>query len=90
MTAIKKYNIPSNLVNEEMGTIYIVENEKGKRPSLYVQVSEEDEQPQWERLGDVLETIYGDIACKDIRFLLDTIQDYKEILKKIEREKNED
>ena len=80
MNVHKKYNIPSDLVKEPYGTIYIVEPEKDQPRSTYVQVSEIVDTPRWVRLGDVLEAIYGDISCRDGRFLGHILDDYKKAL----------
>lgn len=92
MNVFTKYNIPSDLVNEPCGTIYIVEPETEKKVvprSTYVQVSNVIDAPHWVRLGDMLETIYGDISCRDGRFLGHIIDDYRKALEYKETDKKE-
>ena len=75
MIPIKKYNPPTNFVNEPYGTIWAVENENEPQ-SFYVQVSTECDTPRWVRLGTLLETVYKQ-CCMDDMFLEGILHRYK-------------
>lgn len=73
---IKKYVNPTNLVSEPRGTIWEVETE-GEQGSLYVQVSNDDKQPHWLRMGTLLEIVFKQF-CDDEMFMEEIFKLYQQ------------
>lgn len=62
MIVIEKIVAPSNRSSKEaLGTVWIADLESGKE--VWVQVSQDQENPKWKRLGDLYEELF--IASPD-------------------------
>lgn len=79
---LEKYCAPSSLDKEEFGTIVKVITDSNKNEyELYIQTSQDQEKPSWDRLGSFFEKVFSeDFVSNDlfIETCLDLFKNVKE------------